>query len=138
MANYLGLINCLRGLKTVTLFMSCWFPSLLILFCIIGWLMEHIYPHSLCFSACPPWAISVSTWSCYLSRGSQASENLQVSWLSFLPRLPSDFLPWRLGWTSYFLCFARSKTCSFMGLGPFLLTFNGFGPSLFIESLNGS
>ena len=39
-----------RGTKL--LFMSCWFPSLLILFCIIGWLMGHICPHSSCFWAC--------------------------------------------------------------------------------------
>ena len=34
-------------------FMSCWFLSLVILFCIIGWLMGHIFPRSLCFWACP-------------------------------------------------------------------------------------
>ena len=39
--------------STRPLFMSCWFPGLLILFCIIGWLMGHIYPRSTCFWACP-------------------------------------------------------------------------------------
>ena len=33
-------------------FMSCWFTSLLPIFCIIGWLMGHICSRSLCSLAC--------------------------------------------------------------------------------------
>ena len=38
---------------TRPLFMSCWFPSLLIIFCIIGWLIRHICLRSSCSWSCP-------------------------------------------------------------------------------------
>ena len=53
--------------------------------------------------------------------------------VQFSPWAPQRFsYLWELGWTSFFLCFVRSKACLFMGLGPFLWILNGFGPSLFL------
>ena len=52
--------------------------------------------------------------------------------------VPQRFSPLKAGLNYFFLCFVRSNVCPFIGLGPFLLTFNGFGLCLFIESPSGS
>ena len=106
------------------------------LFCIIGWLIGTYLFWFLVFLGMPPWIVLIPTWLCYMSRGSQALRNLQVSWPSYFLRLPSDFSNlWGLGWAFSFLHFMRSESCPFMDLGPSLWTFNGFGPLLFFSLL---
>ena len=82
---------------TRPLFMSCWFPSLLFLFCIIGCLMGHIWPRSLCF------------WECSLS-----CLSLNLAMLN-IPRIPGfwEFLgilvqlsPLRAGLQFFFSLFS--------------------------------
>ena len=58
--------------------------------------------------------------------------------VQFFSLVPQWFSPLRTGLSFFFLFFIRPKVCPFMGLGPFLLTFNEFGPCPFLESPNGS
>ena len=112
--------------------MSCWFLSLLILFCIIGWLMGHLCPCSLCFWACPAELSQSQPGLAAHPENPRVLESPDIL-LQFSPRAPQWFsYLWGLGWTSSFLCFVRSKACPFMGLGPFLWALNGFGSSLFL------
>ena len=126
---------------TKPLLISCWFSSLLILFCIIGWLMGHIYPYSRVSRHALLNCLSPNLALLHILRILGSWESLGIL-VQFSPRAPHRFsYLWGLGWTSSFLCFVRSKACLFMDLGPFLWAFNGFGPSLFsfsflIESLN--
>ena len=40
-----------------------------------------------------PWAVSIRTWPCCISRGSQAFRNPQVPYFTFLSGFPSNFPP---------------------------------------------
>ena len=120
---------------TKPLLISCWFSSLLILFCIIGWLMGHIYPYSRVSRHALLNCLSPNLALLHIPRilSSWKSPGILVQ---FSPQAPQRFsYLWRLGWASSFLCFVRSKACLSIGLGPFLWTLNGFGPPPF-ESPN--
>ena len=118
--------------------MSCWFPSLLPIFYIIGWLMGHMCSCSLCSWACSlklsqfqpsPAAYPEDPRLLGIPRYSGSAFSLG-SLVIFSLKGRAEHL--------FFLCFVRPKACPFMGLGPFLLTFNEFGPYPFLESPNSS
>ena len=122
---------------TRPLFMNYWFPSLMFLFCIIGWLMGHICSCSLC-----SWACSLEMSQSQLGPVTYPKDPKPLGILrypssTFLFGFPAIF-PLRSGLSFSFLCFVRPKACPLVGLGPFLLTFSEFGPCPFLESPSGS
>ena len=64
---------------TSPLFMNCWFPGFLVPFCIIGWLIGTYLFSFPVFSWHSFWVVLISSWLCYMSRGSRAPGNPSVS-----------------------------------------------------------
>ena len=99
-------------------------PRFLEVLDLIGWLMGHIYSHSLCSWACSLELSQSQLAFCYISRGSQVSGNPRYPDSAFFFNSPEIF-PLN-GWVElpFFLCFIRPKAYLFMGLGSFLLIFS--------------
>ena len=90
-------------------------------FCIIIWLIGMYLFFFFVGLGMPHWIVSIPTWLYYMSRGSQAPGNPQVSWPNSFLRLLSDFLAFE-AWVGLFLLLYSMgfETYPFMDLGPSL------------------
>ena len=112
--------------------MSCWFSSLLIIFCNIRWLMGHICPRFSCFQAC---SLELSQSQPGLAAYPEDPRLLgspKYPSSIFTPSSSSIFLPLRAKLDFFFSLFCEVKSLPIHGLGSLPMALNGFGPSLFL------
>ena len=112
--------------------MSCWFSSLLIIFCNIRWLMGHICPRFSCFQAC---SLELSQSQPGLAAYPEDPRLLGIPKYPssiFTPSSSSIFLPLRAKLDFFFSLFCEVESLPIHGLGSLLMALNGFGPSLFL------
>ena len=110
------------------------------------WVADGTYlPSFFMFLGMPPWTVSIPTWPCRTSWGSQAPGNPQVSLFNFLLGFLNDFLTFE-GWARLLLSFVLwgpKLACSWawvpsygllMDLGlPFFFFFNYWKPECFLD-----